>query len=165
MDHARREQFRSSAVARLNGPSWVASVVNAIGESSYWNCTAIVIVWDDWGGFYDNYAPPSFDHWGGLGFRVPMIVVSPYAREAQKGQPGYISHTPVRVRQHPEVHGGYVLRLGSLHTTDSARPASSDCFDFSQSPRAFVPIGSKYSRPTSNGSGRRTNRWIRNRWV
>ena len=37
-----------------NGPQWVASVVNAIGESAYWNSTAIVIVWDDWGGFYDN---------------------------------------------------------------------------------------------------------------
>ena len=38
------------------GPSWVASVVNAIGQSNYWNITAIVIVWDDWGGFYDNRA-------------------------------------------------------------------------------------------------------------
>src|SRR5262249_44346690 len=68
------------------GPSWVASVVNAIGESSYWKSSAIVIVWDDWGGLYDNIAPPQLGY-GGLGFRVPAIVVSPYAR------PGYISTT------------------------------------------------------------------------
>lgn len=60
------------------GPAWVASVVNAIGKSSYWNSTAIVIVWDDWGGFYDPIAPPKLDDQGGPGFRVPMIVVSPY---------------------------------------------------------------------------------------
>ena len=40
------------------GPSWVASIVNAIGESAYWKTTAIIIVWDDWGGFYDNVPPP-----------------------------------------------------------------------------------------------------------
>ena len=68
------------------GPSWVASVVNAIGESSYWNSTAIVIVWDDWGGLYDNLNPPQLGY-GGLGFRVPAIIVSPYAK------PGYISKT------------------------------------------------------------------------
>ncbi len=63
------------------GPSWVASIVNAVGESQYWRTTAIVIVWDDWGGFYDHVTPPLFDEWGGLGFRVPMLVISPYARE------------------------------------------------------------------------------------
>ncbi len=40
------------------GPSWVASIVNTIGESPYWDSTAIVILWDDWGGFYDHVAPP-----------------------------------------------------------------------------------------------------------
>jgi phospholipase C len=45
------------------GPSWVASVVNAIGDSPYWSSTAIVITWDDWGGFYDHVKPKFFDHW------------------------------------------------------------------------------------------------------
>ena len=40
------------------GPSWVASIVNAVGQSSYWNSTAVVVVWDDWGGFYDHVEPP-----------------------------------------------------------------------------------------------------------
>ena len=37
-----------------SGPSWVASVVNAIGESKYWDTTAIFVTWDDWGGWYDH---------------------------------------------------------------------------------------------------------------
>lgn len=128
-----------------NGPAWVASVVNAIGESSYWQNTAIVVVWDDWGGFYDNWAPPFFDHWGGVGFRVPMIVISPYARETTKGTPGYISHT--------QYEFGSILKfveqtfnLKSLNTTDARATSISDVFDFSQSPRTFQPIPSSHSR-------------------
>jgi phospholipase C len=65
--------------ANDTGPSWVSSVVNAVGESTYWNSTAIVVLWDDWGGFYDPVAPPKRDKQGGPGFRVAAIVISPYA--------------------------------------------------------------------------------------
>ena len=58
------------------GPDWVASITNAIGASAYWNSTAIFISWDDWGGWYDHVNPPQVDNMG-LGFRVPVIVVSP----------------------------------------------------------------------------------------
>jgi len=126
------------------GPSWVASIVNAVGESAYWQNTAIVIVWDDWGGLYDHEPPPFFDQWGGLGFRVPMIVVSAYAREAYPSQPGYISHT--------QYEFGSILKfvenvwgLGSLGTTDARATSIVDCFDFTQPPRAFTPIPAKYS--------------------
>jgi phospholipase C len=127
------------------GPSWVASLVNAIGESSYWDSSAIVVVWDDWGGFYDNEPPPFFDRWGGLGFRVGMLLVSPYARMGAPSQPGYISHT--------QYEFGSILRfvedvwsLGRLGTTDTRARSIVDCFDFTQPPRAFTPFGSKYSR-------------------
>ena len=126
------------------GPSWVASIVNAVGESSYWKSTAIVVVWDDWGGFYDNVKPPFFDHWGGLGFRVPMLVVSPYAKVGTSSQ-SYISHT--------QYEFGSILRfiedtfaLGSLGTTDARANSISDCFDFSQSPRKFAQIPSSFSQ-------------------
>ena len=75
-----------------SGPSWVASIVNAIGNSPYWANTAIIITWDDWGGWYDHVAPKVVNDgvsWGSgyvYGFRVPLIVVSPYAKAA------YISH-------------------------------------------------------------------------
>jgi phospholipase C len=120
------------------GPSWVASVVDAIGESPYWNSTAIVIVWDDWGGFYDN-APPTVMNYGGLGFRVPAIIVSPYAK------PGYISQT--------QYEFGSILKyieqnwnLGSLDTTDARATSIIDSFDYSQTPITFKKIYSKYSK-------------------
>ncbi len=126
------------------GPSWVATLVNAVGESPFWSSTAIVIVWDDWGGFYDNVPPPLKDKWGGLGLRVPMIVVSPYARLGTSSQ-GYISHT--------QYEFGSILKfiediwsLGRLGTTDTRATSIIDCFDFTQKARTFVPIGSKYSR-------------------
>ncbi|MBV9613625.1 MAG: hypothetical protein JO091_14215, partial [Acidobacteriaceae bacterium] len=70
------------------GPSWVASIVNAIGNSStcdngagYWKDTAILITWDDWGGWYDHEPPTILSYPQGgyqYGFRVPLIVVSAY---------------------------------------------------------------------------------------
>jgi len=123
-----------------DGPQWVASVVNAIGESSYWSSTAIVIVWDDWGGLYDNLGKLSKKYgYGGLGTRVPAIVISPYARA------GYISKT------HYEF--GSVLKyveqnwdLGSLHTSDQRATSLIDCFDYSQSPIEFKQIPSSYDK-------------------
>ena len=67
------------------GPSWVASLVNAIGESPYWDSTAIFIFWDDYGGWYDP-EPPAFVDYDGLGLRLPMLIVSPYAKK------GHVSH-------------------------------------------------------------------------
>lgn len=63
-----------------DGENFTASVVNAIEQSTQWKHTAIFLAWDDYGGFYDHVAPPPVD---GLGwsFRVPLIVISPYARE------------------------------------------------------------------------------------
>ena len=66
------------------GPAWVAGIVNAIGTSScgYWNNTAILITWDDWGGWYDHVLPPqNLTGWCVTfcyGYRLPLIVVSAY---------------------------------------------------------------------------------------
>jgi phospholipase C len=121
-----------------NGPSWVSSIVNAIGTSAYWNSTAIVIVWDDWGGFYDNL-PPAQVRYGGLGFRVPAIIVSPYAK------PGYVSTTNYEF--------GSILKyieqnwsLGSLGTSDTRARSISDCFNYSQAPIPFKPFAAKLSK-------------------
>jgi phospholipase C len=118
------------------GPSWVASIVNAIGKSSYWNNTAIIVTWDDWGGWYDHVPPQIYNSYE-LGFRVPMIVISPYAKR------GYVSHTPYEF--------GSILKfieqtfdLRSLGATDVRANDLSDCFDFGAKPRAFSLIASKY---------------------
>ncbi|MGA8575735.1 MAG: alkaline phosphatase family protein [Candidatus Cybelea sp.] len=121
-----------------NGPSWVASVVNAIGQSSYWGSTAIVVVWDDWGGFYDNDAP-AIKNFGGLGFRVPAIIISPYARA------GYVSPTQYEL--------GSILRyiednwnLGRLGTSDKRAASIIDSFDYSQYPIKFKQIPSSHDK-------------------
>ncbi|MEO6834861.1 MAG: alkaline phosphatase family protein [Candidatus Tumulicola sp.] len=139
---------------RNTGPSWVASVVNAIGKSKYWNSTAIVIVWDDWGGWYDNVAPPQLD-WLGLGGRVPMIVVSPYAR------PHYISKTTYElagiVKYAEETFGLEPMsKFGSAYAVDTRSASISDCLNYAQSPTAFSALPTRYPasyflhRPPSN---------------
>ncbi|MGA8575928.1 MAG: alkaline phosphatase family protein [Candidatus Cybelea sp.] len=125
------------------GPSWVSSVVNAIGKSSYWSTSAIIVVWDDWGGFFDNAAPPQLDY-RGLGIRVPCLIISPYAKR------GYVSHVQYEfgsiLRFVEEVNG---LPAGSVGTTadgytDGRATSLDDAFDFSQKPRKFSAIKSKY---------------------
>jgi phospholipase C len=127
------------------GPSWVASVVNAIGNSPYWANTSIFITWDDWGGWYDHVAPPQVlvncATWGCgyvYGFRVPLIVVSPYVK-AQ-----HISHA-----QHDF---GSILKfieatfsLPSLGYADAAADDFSDSFDYNQTPLKFKTINAPYN--------------------
>jgi phospholipase C len=124
------------------GPSWVANVVNAVGKSKDWKTTAIVIVWDDWGGWYDNVPPPQHD-FRGNGVRVGCLIVSPYSRK------GYVSHTVYEF--------GSILKFveqafdlapvgpTSKGYTDTRATSIVDSFDFSQKPRGFVPIAAKYS--------------------
>jgi phospholipase C len=128
-DHASSDSDR--------GPSWVASVVNAIGQSKFWASTAIFVTWDDWGGWYDGVAPPALG-WDGLGMRVPLICMSAYAKA------GYVDHT--------QYEFGSLLKLiearydlPSLHRTDARAAAPLACFDFDQKPRAFEKIAAKYS--------------------
>jgi phospholipase C len=114
------------------GPDWVAEVVNAIGESQYWKSSVIFVTWDDWGGWYDHVAPQIVNYYE-LGFRVPLIVISPYAKA------GYVSHV-----QH---QFGSILRfteeafgLSSLDQADAQSDDLSDMFNFAQNPIQFVPI-------------------------
>ena len=111
------------------GPWWITKVVNAIGTSQYWKDTAIILIWDDWGGWYDN-APPTIINPSTLGFRVGMIVISPYAK------PNNISHT--------QYDFGSILKyieetfnLGSLGTDDASANSMQDVFNYSQTPNKF----------------------------
>ncbi|HEV2413967.1 MAG TPA: alkaline phosphatase family protein [Candidatus Dormibacteraeota bacterium] len=67
------------------GQAYVTSLINAVMSSPDWSSTAIFLSWDDWGGFYDHFVPPSVDS-AGYGLRVPGLVISPYARR------GYLDH-------------------------------------------------------------------------
>jgi phospholipase C len=108
--------------------------VNAIGNSQFWSNTAIIITWDDWGGWYDHVAPKVINSYE-RGFRVPLIVISPYAKA------GYISHV--------EHDFGSVLKFieGTFNLTtvapgyaDTRSDDLSDCFDFNQTPLKFQSI-------------------------
>lgn len=116
------------------GENWTVQQVNAILQSStYKNNTAIFIVWDDFGGFYDHVPPPSVDSYG-LGPRVPMLIISPYARLNANGQPGYISHTQYEfssVLKFIEEDFG----LSPLTARDADANDTTDSFNFTQSPR------------------------------
>lgn len=114
------------------GPNWVASIVNAIGASSFWNSTAIFITWDDWGGWYDHVAPAQIDNMG-LGFRVPLIVISPYAKRS------YVSHQEYETASLLT----YVednFNLPNLGQRDATANNFTGCFDYTQKPTPFTPI-------------------------
>jgi len=120
------------------GPSWVASIVNAIGNSPYWSDTVILILWDDWGGWFDHVKPPIDPTYGyyEYGFRVPLLVVSAYTAK------GYVSQ-----KQHDF---GSILRfvetvfdLGRIPPGDFVDARADDLddfFDFSKPPRPFAHI-------------------------
>jgi phospholipase C len=121
------------------GPAWVTSLVNAVGESKYWDSTAIFVFWDDYGGWYDA-EPPAYKDYDGLGLRLPMLIISAYAK------PGYVSHV------HYE-HGSILkftedqFGLGRLSASDTrANSPESDAFDFTQPPRKFVKIQAPYDK-------------------
>jgi phospholipase C len=119
------------------GPAWVTSVVNAVGESPYWKSTAIVVLWDDWGGWYDNLPPPQLD-FRGLGIRVPCLIISPYAKR------GYVSHTRYEfgsiLKFIEEAFNLPALGPASAGYTDTRANSLVDSFDFTQAPRKYKLI-------------------------
>jgi phospholipase C len=131
------------------GPSWVASIVNAVGESPYWNNTAVIVMWDEWGGWYDGVSPPQYADPQtkaneGLGFRVPLIVISPYAKA------GYVSHDLHEIASTlkfiEETFG-----LSPIAPCSPRKNSYADCradgfddmFDYMQKPIKFQPISTK----------------------
>lgn len=116
-----------------DGPAWVTSLVNAVGKSTFWDSTAIFVQWDDWGGFYDH-VPPAYVDFDGLGFRVPLLVISPYAKKNHVSHVQYETASVLRF-----IEDRFGLKQMAAADRRATSPAV-DCFDFSQPPRKFVPI-------------------------
>jgi phospholipase C len=117
---------QTSAVGVCEGENWTVRQINAVMQSPAWPRTAIVLTWDDFGGFYDHATPPWVDEYG-LGPRVPLIVISPYAKE------GAVSHTTYEFASLVQlVEGRY--NLTPLGTRDMVANSLLDMFDFSQAP-------------------------------
>jgi phospholipase C len=108
-------------------------LVNTVGNSKFWDSTVIFVQWDDWGGLYDHVPPPNRGR-DGLGFRVPLLMISPYAKQ------NFVSHvqyeTASVLRFAEDLFGLGRLALADRRATSPAE----DCFDFSKPPRPFVSI-------------------------
>jgi phospholipase C len=124
------------------GQAFVANAINTVERGPDWRSTAIFLAWDDWGGFYDHVAPPTV---GGYlyGFRVPALVISPYARH------GFIDHQVMSFdaynkfieddflngqRLNPRTDGRPDPRPNVRENLPSTGDLARD-FDFSQRPR------------------------------
>jgi phospholipase C len=112
------------------GEAWMLNIVNHVEQSQYWGSSAIFITYDESGGYYDHVPPPTLDG-NRLGFRVPLIGVSPFAKE------GYVSHT---VLSHTSLAAfiDYNWKLPALSqlVLDSNLPL--DFFDFSSARSALT---------------------------
>ncbi len=108
----------------LSGDTHIAALIDKIRASALWKTSAIIITYDENGGFWDHVPPPAGDRWG-PGSRVPAIIVSPYARR------GYVDHTQYDTTSIIK----FITRRFGLEPLPGVRPRAGDltaAFDFSQ---------------------------------
>jgi phospholipase C len=117
------------------GENWTVAQLNAVMQGPDWNSTAVFVTYDDFGGFYDHVAPPQSDQFG-MGPRVPLLVVSPYAKT------GYVAHT---VYEHSSVLKFVETRyhLQALTPRDGLASNMFDSFDFNQQPQPPLVLGAR----------------------
>ncbi len=129
-----------------SGENWTVQQINAIMKSPLWTSTAIFVTWDDFGGFYDHVPPPTEDTYG-LGMRVPLLIISPYARN------GYVSHTQYElssVLKFIEEDFG----LPPLTSRDAGANDTTDSFNFTQTALSPLPLTTR-SCPSSGWTSTR----------
>ena len=108
------------------GMQYVTGLINAVMESPYWLDSAIILVWDDYGGFYDHVPPQQTDKYG-FGPRVPCLVISPYALSGKIIHTRFDLTSPLKLIEKK-------FGLKSLTDRDADANDMSDCFDFKQKP-------------------------------
>jgi len=126
--------------------NWITDVVNGIMRSDMWKETAIFITWDEWGGFYDHVEPPMIDSFG-LGFRVPMLVISPYAKRGYVDDAQGEFTSPLRFVSDNWGLDYLTPRIANTHNFEHV-------FDFDARPRPPDP------RPRSKDCDGEALRWI-----
>jgi phospholipase C len=109
--------------------NWMGQLVSEVENGPDWRSTAIFITYDDFGGFYDQVSPGTNSNPDGTqeGPRVPMIIVSPYAK------PGYTDTTPTTfagILAYTE----HIFGLSPLGLNDAQAYDFSNSFDYSQPP-------------------------------
>ena len=120
------------------GENWTVARINKLMASDYWKDTVVFFTMDDFGGWYDHVAPPTqygcdAQHPYGLGFRLPLIIISPYAK------PGFVFKEQAEQASIPK----FILKLfGAKRYLSDIDPAARDgqandlmnAFDFDQAP-------------------------------
>lgn len=130
-----------------SGEAFTRTLINSLIRSGSWKSSAFILSWDDWGGWYDHVPPPRVDRFG-YGFRVPALLVSPYAKR------NYIDSTTLDFTS--------ILKfiehnwsLAPLAERDRHANNLTSAFDFSRHPRppvftaahALVPVDAHARRP------------------
>lgn len=110
------------------GENWTVNQINAVMRSKFWSSTAIIVAWDDFGGFYDHVPPPIINNIA-FGPRVPVIVISPYARTSFVDRTTYDFSSIVRFMSD-------VFGLAPLPSYAPSIPSIAGMFDFRQRPAA-----------------------------
>ena len=113
-----------------SGQAFVRSLINSLIASREWRSSAFLLSYDDWGGWYDHVKPPQVDKYG-YGFRVPALLVSPYAKR------GFIDNTQLdftSILRFIENNWG----LRPLTARDAHANSIATGFDFKQAPRAAI---------------------------
>ena len=129
------------------GENWTVRYLNAVFQSRAWKSTAVVIVWDDFGGFYDHVVPPHYDVMG-LGPRTPALIISPYTVAGENPDGGAIDSTVYEfssvLRFIEDLHG-----LQPMTDRDAQASPLAGAFDFTQPPRLDYPKLRERDCPTS----------------
>jgi phospholipase C len=131
-----------------HGENWTTKVINAVMQGPQWEQTAIFLTWDDYGGFYDHVPPPQVDDFG-FGIRVPLLVISPYAKQGSvSNELGEFSS----VLRFIEDNFGLTQLT---HRDGEATPLLS-AFDFAQEPRRpeLLPLRDDCEGPRFPTAGR-----------
>jgi acid phosphatase len=126
------------------GEMHIAQIIDLIQKSPAWKDTAIIVTYDENGGFWDHVGPPKMDQWG-PGSRVPALIVSPYAKK------GYVDHT---VMDTTSILGLIENRYGlePLGTREGQTGNMLSAFDFSQNPnQPSAPAGGPSTLPRTGG--------------
>jgi len=136
VDESDANEHPGSGTSVCDGENWTVARLNALMQSPYWNNTAVFFTMDDFGGWYDHVAPPQT--FGckeyGLGFRLPLIIISPYAR------PGFVFKENA---EQPAVLRFIEKTFGATKTLHDLDPVAGDiylsdltgAFDFTTPPR------------------------------
>ncbi len=124
---ANYEQSGHPPTSICQSENWDVRQINAIMRSKYWKSTAIVLTWDDFGGFYDHVPPPVLDNIS-LGPRVPTIIISPYARYRYIDHRVYDFNSVVKFIED-------VFHLPRLTNADAAAQSIAPAFNFSETPK------------------------------